>query len=190
MPRICKRDLSLPNVLSMLRIGLAPTLLVLAGLGYATAFLVALIAAFATDALDGAIARATGRTSELGARLDSLGDLLVWLVLPLCTWWLRPDFVNEALPWLLGLGGALVLPLVFGLLKFHRLTSYHTYGAKISCVVLAGALVTLYAGGPTWPFMVAALVALASQVEEILITLTLPRWRADVPSLRHARALR
>jgi CDP-diacylglycerol--glycerol-3-phosphate 3-phosphatidyltransferase len=190
MPRLTAHDLNVPNVLSILRIGLAPTLLALACFGQATAFLVALVAAFATDALDGAIARATGRTSELGARLDSLGDLLVWLVLPLCTWWLRPEFVTAALPWLLGLGAALVLPLVIGVLKFRRLTSYHTIGAKVSCVVLAAALISLYAGGPTWPFAVAALVALASQVEEILITLTLPRWRADVLSLRHARALR
>lgn len=181
---------SAPNLLSMIRLGLAPTLLVLAYLGQGTAFVIALAMAFATDALDGAIARASGRTSELGARLDGMADLAIWLVLPLCTWWLRPDFVRAELPWLIGLGAALVFPLIFGLVKFRRLTSYHTIGAKVSCIVLAGALLTLYAGGPTWPFVIAALVALASQVEEVLITLTLPRWHADVPTLRHARELR
>jgi CDP-diacylglycerol--glycerol-3-phosphate 3-phosphatidyltransferase len=77
---------ALPNALSLLRLGLVPVLVVLAYVGAEAAFLVGLVAGFATGVADGYLARRTGSASELGARLDSWGDLALFGSLPLCAW--------------------------------------------------------------------------------------------------------
>jgi len=47
-------------------------------------------------------------------------------------------------------------------------------------------MLSLFAGGPAWPFHLAVVALLYEAIEEIAITLVLPRWQADVPSLWHA----
>lgn len=180
----------LPNLLSRLRLVLAPVLLALAFLGAAQAFLWVLIVAFVSDAADGFLARRLGLVSEAGARLDSLADLATWAVLPLACWLLRPDFVVAEWPWIALLVTSLLAPLLLGWIRYGRLTSYHTWGAKLSAVLLAFSLVALFAGAPAWPLRIAAAVALLSQLEEIAITAILPEWTSDVPSVWHAVRLR
>ena len=186
MPRIRHR---LPNGLSLLRLGLAPILLALAWLGQADAFLVLLITAFATDAADGFLARRLGVTSERGARLDSHADLATWCVLVPSFWLLRPDFVEAELGWITLAAAGLLAAGVVAFIRFGRLPSYHTWGAKLAAISLAFALVAVLAGAPAWPLQVATLVAFVSQVEEIAITIVLERPQADVPSLWHAARL-
>lgn len=67
----------LPNALSILRMLLAlPVAVLLSRSQYVLTFLVFAFAAF-TDALDGALAKHFGWTSELGKMLDPLGDKLL-----------------------------------------------------------------------------------------------------------------
>jgi cardiolipin synthase len=67
----------LPNALSILRMLLAiPVAMLLARAQYMLTFVVFGFAAF-TDALDGALAKRFGWTSELGKMLDPLGDKLL-----------------------------------------------------------------------------------------------------------------
>lgn len=69
----------LPNALSILRMLLAIPVAVLLSRGqFALTFVVFAFAAF-TDALDGALAKHFGWTSELGKMLDPLGDKLLLL---------------------------------------------------------------------------------------------------------------
>ena len=187
MPRIRHQ---LPNGLSLLRLILAPVLLTLAWLGQADAFLVVLVVAFATDAADGFLARRFGVTSERGARLDSYADLATWCVLVPSVWLLRPDFVEAELGWITLAASGLLAAGVVAFIRFGRLPSYHTWGAKLAAISLAGALVAVLAGSPAWPLQVATLVAFFSQIEEIAISVVLERPRTDVRSLWHAARLR
>jgi hypothetical protein len=82
---------NLPNALSILRLALVPVLLVLAWQGRRTPFLWCFGAALASDVVDGFVARRFGSASELGARLDSWGDLVIYAALPLAAWWLWPE---------------------------------------------------------------------------------------------------
>src|SRR6266404_2852992 len=91
--------MTIANGLSVLRIGLAPLLLVLASHGAAHAFTTCLALALLTDIADGKIARWLAQTSPLGARLDSWGDLLLYLSLPVCGVLLRPEFVRAEATW-------------------------------------------------------------------------------------------
>lgn len=188
-PGPARRPVPWPDLLSGLRLLLVPALLALAWHGAAAPFLALLALALATDTLDGFLARRLGLASERGAKLDSRADLAFWLAMPACLAWLRPDVLRAAAPELAVLVACLALPTLVGLAKFRRLTSYHTWGAKLTAVVLAATLLGLFAGGSHAFLRVAAVVAALSQLEEIAITLTLPAWRADVPTLVHARRL-
>lgn len=87
--------LTVPNVLTFIRLGLAP-LFLWAGLGMENIGLAFAIAFFGlvTDLLDGKIARHFGQVSKLGILLDPLADRLalaagavVLLVQDLAPWW-------------------------------------------------------------------------------------------------------
>lgn len=179
---------SLPNILSALRLASIPPLLALAWLGRPVAFLVLLLAAVLSDAVDGWLARRLGATSPLGARLDSIADYAVYVAVPLGGWWLWPEIVAREAGWfaLVVLGYA--LPGALALLRFRRLSAYHTWSAKLAVAVLSVAVLVLFAGGPAWPLHLGAPVALIAGVEQSAITLIAPRPRDELPTIFHALA--
>lgn len=181
---------NLPNAFTATRFALVPVLLLLAATGNPSAFVGVLAAAFATDAIDGYLARRLQLESPLGAKLDSRADLALWLSLPIATWLLRPEFVRAEAGSIALLLASLVLPMLAGRIKFGRVPSYHTWAAKSTAVLLAGAMLSVYLDGPRWPFRIATALAVLASLEELVITALLPEWRADVRSWRAAQRIR
>jgi CDP-diacylglycerol---glycerol-3-phosphate 3-phosphatidyltransferase len=181
---------NIPNTLSCLRLIIAPLLLYFAWNGRATLFLIFFITALITDCLDGYIARKLNQTSELGARLDSLGDNFIYVTVPLSIWWLRPDIIQREDVWVSIVLFSYALPVICGFIKFKRLISYHTLGAKLSAVLLSVSIILMMINGPSLPFRIASLVFLLTAIEEISITFILPAWQADVPTFIHAVRIR
>ena len=175
-----------PNFLSSFRMGLVPVLLLLAWEGLGKWFLLFLVVSLITDIADGFIARRFNATSELGAKLDSWADFATYLALPFCAWWLRPDAIRAEAMSIGMIVVFYVTPIVIGFLKYRKLTSYHTWLAKV-CAVAAGAVfLVFFAGGPNWPWRVFAPLVVISGLEEIFITALLSEWRANVPTAWHA----
>ena len=143
-----------------------------------------------SDALDGFLARKLGVVSERGARLDSLGDLALAAALPVGVAWLWPELVLREIVAITIIGLCYVIPIGYGLIRFRRLTSYHTWGAKATAVVMAPGLLALLATGRPELFYVATGMLVLAELEELAITRTLPQWRVDVPTFAHAMALR
>jgi len=179
--------LTVPNALSMLRLVLAPVLIWLAWTGRPRAFLAALTVSLFSDLTDGWFARRFDQATHLGTLLDSYGHFATYLTVPICAWWLWPDLIRREGWYAAAIVAAYVFPIALGYLKYGRLTAYHTYGAKLSAVVVGASALALFAGGPAWPFRIAAWVLVAAELEEIAITTILPEWRANVPSILHAR---
>lgn len=178
--------LNVPNALSLFRLAMVPVQGALAFAGHGGPFLASFVTAMASDVVDGQWARRFGQASAIGARLDSVADLVTWATLPLFLFWLWPDLLRAEAPWVLAALAAFAAPTLAGLLRFGRLTSYHTWGAKLcSWLMAAGALLLVALGEPAL-FHLAAAILVASALEEIAITATLPSWRPDVPSLWHA----
>ena len=175
-----------PNALSLFRIFMVPVLGVLAWQGLPLLFLGALALSLGSDVVDGWVARRQGVTSPMGARLDSWGDLATYAALPLFAWWLWPDLLRAEWRTLACALFAYTLPMVFAWARFGRLSSYHTWGAKLTAVVMGVALFVLFLGGPTWLFQVATFLLLLEAFEEIAISWVLPRLHSDVPTLWHA----
>jgi phosphatidylglycerophosphate synthase len=176
---------TVPNALSCLRLALVPVQGAFALAGQPGPFLASFAAAMASDVADGQVARRLGQTSALGARLDSIADLATWASLPLFVGWLWPDLLRAEAPFVGAAIAAFVLPILAGFLRFGRLTSYHTIGAKLSSWAMALGAALLVAGSAAL-FHAAVVVLVLSAVEEIAITAVLPAWRPDVPSLWHA----
>jgi phosphatidylglycerophosphate synthase len=177
---------TIPNLLSGLRLASVPVLLALAWGGCDNVFLVLLICALLTDLVDGYLARRLHQESELGARLDSWGDFALYISTPLGAWWLWPELILREAPYVAVVLASFVLPILIGFVKYRRLTSYHTWGAKFSAVLMGCTTLLLFAGGPALPFHFSTVVLSVTQIEEILITIVLPKWRVNVPSLVHA----
>ena len=178
--------MNVADLLSALRLGLAPVLLALAWTGCGETFVACLAVSLATDVADGQIARRLGRASLRGAVLDSRADLATYTSLPLAAWWLRPEFVRAECGWLAVAVATYALPVAIGYLKFGRLTSYHTRLARLSAYAGGISALVVFAGGPALPFRMATALFMVAELEEIAITAVLPGWRPNVLSLRHA----
>ena len=176
---------NLPNLLSAFRLIAAPFLLYLAWTDRPRLFLALLAITLFSDAIDGFVARRLHATSEFGTRLDSWGDLVIYLVIPLCAWWLWPDIIRREAGFVLLVLTAFVIPPIAGLLKFRQLTSYHTWCAKAVAVLMSVAIFFLFMTDIAWPFRCAAVLLCLSACEEIAITLRLTELRSNVRSYWH-----
>jgi CDP-diacylglycerol--glycerol-3-phosphate 3-phosphatidyltransferase len=183
-PARYRRLRRLPNVLSAMRIACAPLVLLCAILGYERAFTWLLVPALLSDVLDGWLARGLGVQTKLGARLDSLGDSLVWyaglagLV----------AFQREVLTAHAALFGAVIvcwiLESVLAWLRYRRLSSFHTWLSKLAGVLLSVYMVTLFLWGHLQPLLVLASAAsIVASLEEMVLLALLPEWRSDVPGV-------
>lgn len=182
--------LTIPNLLSASRIAVAPAELWAAWTGREHLFLALFVYVLLSDAIDGRIARRSGTASPLGATLDSWGDFAMFLSLPPCVWWLWPDIVRAEALFITLAVLSYIVPTIIGYLRWHRLTSYHTWAAKLSAVMMGVTVLVLLIWGVSLPFRLVVPLFMFSAVEDIAITFILRHWQPNVPSIRHALALR
>ena len=155
------------------------------------AFSAVITIAFVSDILDGVVARKLGvATAEL-RHLDSRVDLVFYSTAAWVVWRLHPDVVKSiALPALVVVALD-IARYAFDFLKFGRDAAYHAWSAKVWGLCLAAALVLLLGFGIVWPFVPLAVVfGLVAQVEGLLISMVLPVWTHDVPTLFTALKIR
>jgi cardiolipin synthase (CMP-forming) len=161
----------------------APALVLLAAVGWREGFLWMLVASFASDFLDGTVARLTGGTTHFGARLDSWADGAAYCAIAAGIILLWPQLVAQEWPAFLSIVASFVVPGAFSLVKFGRFSSYHTLLVKAAVLATAVALLLVLWGGPVWPLHIAALLALAAAVEELAISCVLKTPRSNVGSI-------
>jgi len=142
-----KRDWRIADMLSGLRLLLIPALWLAALVGNGRLVGVGLLAAGATDFLDGYLARRLGQESRTGARLDSLADNL--LLLSAMAWieLIHPEILGENTVLVAATFGLYMASLSSGLIKFHQLGNLHLYSSKVAGGALYSfAVITLVAG--------------------------------------------
>lgn len=179
------RYLTIPNVICVARFFGSLVILWFAFNGNATVFTFGFIALSLSDTVDGRLARWLNQKSEFGARLDSASDATLYGCLAIGSVMLKWKQLQPEAVWL-------IVPLVsyavttgFGLWKYGRIPSYHTWGAKYSqWLVLAGATAMLL-DWSMWPLRVASIAVTLTNMEATAISFVLPTWRADVLTLLH-----
>ena len=184
---IDKRDfINPPNIVSMIRMIMAPVLLYLAFNQHANLYLLTLLFTLFTDVLDGFLARRLNMVTVLGSHLDSWGDFIIYITLAIAAWWLWPEIIKEEVVTVSLIILSFTLPVLTGLIKFHTLTSYHTWSVKLAVLITVISYVVVFSEWLRWPLYVAAAVSIIAAIEEILITIVMKKEHADVRSLWHA----
>ena len=173
-----------PNVISGARIAAVPVLVLLAFAHDEGLFGALMLAALVSDIADGLIARSFGLTSPLGATLDSTADALLFPAAAYGAWVFHPQVVQDyaiALALVIGLA---LLEHATALLRYGRLSSFHTYLSRIAAYALGFFIATLFlVGFVAWLLWVALTLAAAASMEEFLLLWRLPCWRSDVKGL-------
>ncbi|MBT8127348.1 MAG: CDP-alcohol phosphatidyltransferase family protein [Gammaproteobacteria bacterium] len=178
------RDIyNLPNFVSFVRILLAPVLFYFAFIQEPVWFLAILMFSGFTDILDGFIARVFNQITETGSRLDSWGDFTIYSTMAICAWILWPELVLQELTSYIVIVISIISPIIAGLVKYRRITSYHTWMVKVAVVVTFVGYILLFAGWLDWPFRVAAVFSAVAATEEIAITLLSQHEHVDVRSV-------
>lgn len=176
---------NLPNFLTMLRLALVPVLIFVSWRGYSFVFIGLLSFAFFTDALDGYIARTWNMQTKLGAKLDSLADFIIYMTIPICAWLLWPDVIRQEKYYVVAIIASILLPVLYGIIKFGNYPSYHTWMTKTAAVAMALSSIFLFVGGSATLFHLSAVLCVVAALEEILITLFLSEPLSNVQSLYH-----
>jgi len=140
---------------------------------------------FVTDAVDGYLARRYKVNSKFGAMLDSIADDLNLAAAIIGVYVLDPEFFVKERVTILILAGLYLTQTLLALIKFHQLTTFHTYMAKVAAVLQGLFLIAFFfLGQPLyWLFYIAAVVTAVQIVEEIILILRLSRSQNDIKGL-------
>ena len=168
---IMKKILNLPNCITAIRLVGAALLFFIEPL--AAPYYIIYTLCGLSDAIDGMVARATGSSSEFGARLDSIADLTFYTAMLVS---LLPK-LEEVFPWWLWYHVVLLVSLrllgyVVAALRYKKFASLHTYMNKATGATMFAVPYFLPTSlGPAYCVGV-GVIALIAVVEELLIHLT------------------
>ncbi len=171
----------LANGISLLRIGLSVPLLLISV--PSTIFYFFYTSAIISDFVDGFIARKTGATSQFGARLDTVADAMLFVVLaarviplssfPLWLWM-----------WVSGIAVLRVFSATTLKIRFGHFALLHTYGNKLTGILVAA--LPLLIGLPQGFFgfaIFACIIATLSAIEELFMVLRSSSFNPDIVGL-------
>lgn len=183
---------TIPWAMAAGRAALGPVLIAGESCGWSGAALAAMIvAALVSDIFDGVLARRWKCDSAAVRLFDSMADTFFYACVVVAVWRGLPGVWAA---WRLPIGGLLAVEaarIAFDMLKFGKPASYHSYLAKAWGLVLASAVVSVFARQHATPLLTAAVVlGFVCNVEGIAMSLLLPEWRRDVKTLAAAWRLR
>ena len=177
--------MSIPNILSLSRIGMAPFALLAAYYGKENLFFLFFTLMLISDVLDGYIARKLHQCTKVGSKLDSIGDYITYISIPFATWWLWPEIIHDEALYI-GIAFTLfLLPGIIARLKFGEMVAYHTWLTKVTAVLISVGLIILLFSKNNMVFHLAIYVLVLEAVESMLITFILDKPQANVKSLWH-----
>ena len=179
---LCKHNLNLADIVTLFRI--VGAVLLIAIKPTSGLFLILYTITGATDVIDGQIARKTNTSSEFGARLDSIADVLffgvaAFKIMPLL--WSKLTL----LIWLFIAVTALVriISYVVAMIKYHCFASLHTYMNKLTgFLIFTVPYVVMYPFSAS-AFMVISVVAVIAASEELIIHIRTNQYCADTKTL-------
>ena len=183
-----KRSYYIVNAVTAYRLIMAPVLVMLVVNNHFNLFRWLLVLSFLTDAVDGFFSRKYHVDSSAGARLDSLADDLTIAAALTGAVQFYPVFMREQLIWIAVLGGMFLLQAILALIRYRKMTSFHTRMAKLAAIGQGIFFLLLFFLDyrPYGVFYAAVIITAVDLAEEILMVLVLPQWKTDVKGLYEA----
>ena len=186
MSQAKEKIINLPNLVSLIRILMAPVLIYFALKQQPNWFIGTLLFAVLTDVLDGFLARTLHQITEMGSHLDSWGDFIIYTTMAICAWILWPEILQREMLYFVLIVLSFTLPTLIGVIKFHQFTSYHTWSVKLAVLITVISYVVVFIGLLDWPLRVAAVFCIYAAIEEIAITLLIQHEHVDVRTVWQA----
>lgn len=164
---------------------MAPVLILLAFNDRPVLFKWLLAVSFLTDAVDGYFSRRYKVSSVFGSRLDSVADDMTVVAAVAGLLVFEPAFVWQERVWLLVLLGLFLLQTISAFSRYRKLTSFHTYVAKIAAISQGVFFILFFfLPDPSYTvFYIAWGITALDLLEETILIWMLPRWEADVKGL-------
>jgi cardiolipin synthase len=171
----------LPNAISSARLLATPVLLFAAVARRADLFKWLLLACLISDILDGLIARIFQLRSPLGARLDSLADMIVFVIGIFGLYVFQAKVLAPHWMPLAFIVALYVLEAAVALWRYGRISSFHTILVRIAAYAQGIFVMSLF----FWGFLAWALYAMTAITalaygEELVLLALLPEWTTDV----------
>ena len=180
-----KRIVTIPNIICAVRLVGALVMIIVAVQDYPRTFVTMFTVLSLSDWIDGKLARWLHQRSDFGARLDSFADSVLYGALFVGSCILKWEVLQHEVVWIGFALGSYVLTSGFGLWKFGKIPSYHTYGAKTTQWVILGGAICLLTDISLWPFRIAMIGVTLTNIETTAMTWLLDEWRADILSVLH-----
>lgn len=175
----------LVNAITLYRLLTAPVLLLLLFYEQLPLFKWLLAVSFLTDAVDGYLARRYKVTSIFGSILDSISDDLTIAVAIFGIMLVNPEFLRKELALVVVQVLLFITQICFALIRYHKISSFHTYMAKFVTVFQGIFLVLFYwLPAPVYSlFYAVSIFTILDLLEEIMLVLVIPQWETDVKGL-------
>jgi CDP-diacylglycerol--glycerol-3-phosphate 3-phosphatidyltransferase len=175
------KKLNIADWFSLYRILAVPALFTFVLLEERAWFTWFLLISYATDAIDGFLARRLKITSVRGSQLDSFGDQITLVMALVGLVVFEPEFIRENLL-LIGIAFVpYILQMIIAYWKYGKATAFHTYLAKLSAVIQSVFILYLLFFEPlNWLFYTMIILGVLETVEEITLIFMYDKWAENV----------
>jgi phosphatidylglycerophosphate synthase len=138
-----------------------------------------------TDAIDGFLARKFKVTSIMGSKFDSIADDLTILMAVIGVFVFKPGFISHEKLLVIILLGLYILQTTLAIIRYGKISSFHTYLAKFAAIAQGLFLILLFflTDWPLGLFHIAAALTILDLLEEIVLVRILTKWQTDVKGL-------
>ncbi|MFL1012196.1 CDP-alcohol phosphatidyltransferase family protein [Flavisericum labens] len=182
------KNFNVADWFSFYRIIAAPVLAVFILLDWRLIFAFFLSISYATDAIDGFLARKLNITSPRGSQLDSFGDQITLIIGLAGLFYFETEFIKTNST----LIGIAFIPYIAQMLiayfKYGKATAFHTYLAKASAVIQSVFILWSLFFTPEYAlFYIMIAMGILETIEEISLIFMYDEWVSDVKSIFWAK---
>jgi CDP-diacylglycerol--glycerol-3-phosphate 3-phosphatidyltransferase len=133
-------------------------------------FVLYLLSGF-SDVLDGYIARKTNTESELGAKLDSIADFILFAVITISIIIWMGNKIQYFIPIIIGVAIIRIFSVIIAAIRYHTFAMLHTWGNKMNGFLLFITPLFLMMDRIEIAWIVCG-ISLLSALEEMIIHIT------------------
>ena len=176
--------MNLPSLLTFYRLVAAPVAVWMAFEGHRDGFFILIIISLFTDLIDGPLARWLGQETRFGAKLDTVADSCTLLVGLLGLYLFEVQNLRPEFPWIFLFLVSYAAAALASVFKFGVLPAYHLYSSKTAAFCTALFFIWLFLADYSRAFLLLVIgLGVVANLESLLVTLRLKRFRTDIVSL-------
>jgi len=178
------KNFNIADWFSFYRIFAAPFLLALIWMDERMVFTWLLLISYATDAIDGYLARKLNISSARGSQLDSLGDQITLIIGLIGLLIFEANFIKTNILLIVIAIIPYMVQMLISYLKYGKATAFHTYFAKLSAILQSVFILWSLFFSPEYSlFYIMIGMGLLETFEEIILIFMYDNWASDVKGI-------